>query len=282
MCHYFTLAKVEIVEELNKIMKIESTSSLEALVDSIKSQKKQMVFLIDEADSIVKHKERETITSTFRKLSQEGDCTFVLAGFWGLYEDVTMNYQSALKNFGEVIELKGLEEEACRDLMIKPMQRIGVEYENKTMVSKLIERCGRRANLIATVCDQVLKNSDNRIIGQEDIELSIDSERVRGLLSEWEFLAGEKLQNDINQLVVYLTYDKESFTLSDIVDLIKEQKIKVPIKQVEESLKIFVLAYIFKRTKNVYSYQVPLLKEYLLADPTDVENQLFGVLEGLN
>ena len=53
-----------------------------------------------------------------------------------------MDYHSPLKNFGEMIHLSKLEDEACRELMIKPMRRIEVEYEDLTLIDEVIAKCG--------------------------------------------------------------------------------------------------------------------------------------------
>jgi hypothetical protein len=249
-------------------MGLEEGANLEQIVHAIKSHEKRPVFLIDEADMFVKH-EKESgylITSVFRKLSQEGEATFVMAGFWTLYEYVTLDYQSPLKNFGKLITLAGLEKEACKQLMIEPMKRIGVSYENEAMVEATTKLCGYRANYIATVCDVVLKKLEHSVITEQNIEDALNDAVVDKMLKGWGSLSANKEANRLDRLIVYLTIEKESFRLGDVVEGLKEQGLNMDIEKINESLDRLVLGYVVEKLKGNYGHHVPLLKERLLED----------------
>ena len=264
-----------------EVLNLPENSTLNEIVKSIKAQKKKPIFLIDEADMFVKYeKERGyLITSVFRKLSQEGDAIFILAGFWTLYEYVVLDYKSPLKNFGKLITLGGLEKEACRELMIKPMQRIGVSYENGEIIDETIKLCGYRANYIAIVCDVVLKGLETDVITKADIENALDHDDIDKMLRGWGAMSDSKEANRIDRLIVYLTIEKESFRLGDVVELIKEQGLSIDIDKINESLDRLVLGYVVGKSKGNYVYRVPLLKQRLLED--DIEFNLEGEIEVL-
>jgi hypothetical protein len=286
-CYYITLDETgDVLRALceKEVLNLPENSTLDEIVKSIKAQKIKPIFLIDEADMFVKYeKERGyLITSVFRKLSQEGDAIFILAGFWTLYEYVVLDYKSPLKNFGKLITLGGLEEEACRELMIKPMQRIGVSYENDEIVDEIIKLCGYRANYIAIVCDVVLKGLETNLISKDEIENALDHDDIDKMLRGWGAMSANKEANRIDRLIVYLTIEKESFRLGDVVELIKEQGLSVDIDRINESLDRLVLGYVVGKSKGNYVYRVPLLKQRLLED--DIGFNLAGevdVLKGL-
>jgi hypothetical protein len=286
-CYYITLDETgDVLRALceKEVLNLPENSTLDEIVKSIKAQKIKPIFLIDEADMFVKYeKERGyLITSVFRKLSQEGDAIFILAGFWTLYEYVVLDYKSPLKNFGKLITLGGLEEEACRELMIKPMQRIGVSYENDEIVDETIKLCGYRANYIAIVCDVVLKGLETNLISKDEIENALDHDDIDKMLRGWGAMSANKEANRIDRLIVYLTIEKESFRLGDVVELIKEQGLSVDIDRINESLDRLVLGYVVGKSKGNYVYRVPLLKQRLLED--DIGFNLAGevdVLKGL-
>ncbi len=277
-CHYFSLEYGDILQELSIALKIDEKSNLEEIVSSIRGRKRKLIFLIDEADFLSEHSECMLISSTFRKLSQEGNAIFIFAGFWKLYQSITMNYHSPLKNFAELIHLGQLETQASKELMLKPMKRIDIDYEDATIIEKTIKRCGNRANLIAMVCDNVLKNLKSNTITKDNIDEAFNQENIYSSINEWQGLSSSKKENRINRLIVYLTFKLENFTLSDVVDLIKKQNIEFSIEEIETSLKQLDLSYVLKKEKNSYSYQVPLLKEFLLEDTDSMEISLYSLL----
>ena len=254
---------------------------LNEIVVAIKAQEKKPIFLIDEADMFVKNEKKQGyyITSVFRKLSQEGEAMFIMAGFWTLYEYVSLDYQSPLKNFGKLIVLEGLEVEACRELMIEPMGRIGVTYENEKMIDELVELCGRRANYIAIVCDVILQELEGSVIGEKDIAKALESQSVNRMIKDWESLSANKEKNRLDRLIVYLTIEKEKFRLRDVTKSIKEQGLKIDIERINESLERLVLGYVIGKVRGDYFYQIPLLKQKLLED--DLEILIEGEVEGL-
>jgi len=281
-CYYIALEDKELLPSIAECLGLEKSVNLEQIVQVIKSHKKRPIFLIDEADKFIKH-EKECdyrITSVFRKLSQEGNATFLLAGFWTLYEYVTLDYQSPLKNFGKLITLKGLDVNACRELMVEPMKRIGITYESESLVEETIKRCGYRANYIATVCDVALnKLKDGLIIGKKEIEEAVDDQDISNMLEGWGALSSDKEANRLDRLIVYLTIEKESFRLGNVVEGLEKYGLNIDIERVNESLDRLVLGYVLGKHKGNYSYQIPLLKERILED--DLDYLIDGEVNGL-
>ena len=279
-CHYFSLEYGDILQELSLALNIKKESTLEELSSTIKAKEKKQIFLIDEADFLSQNAQCMQISSTFRKWSQENNAIFILTGFWKLYQSVTMNYHSPLKNFAELIHLNALEEDACRELMIKPMQRLNIGYENPKIITKTIQRCGHRANLISMICDNVLKELKGNTITDKEISNSFNKENIYGTINEWQGLSADEKENRINRLIVYLTFENDYFTLREVVEKIKEQNLQLSIEEIETSLKQLSLGYVLKKEKNLYSYQIPLLKEFLVEDDNK-DILLFSIVKEL-
>ena len=280
-CHYFSLEHGDILQELSLALKIKKESTLEELTLTIKARKKKLIFLIDEADFLSQNTQCMQISSTFRKLSQENDAIFIFTGFWKLYQSITMNYHSPLKNFGELIHLKELEEDACQELMIKPMERLNISYEDPKVITRTIQRCGYRANLISMICDNVLKELKGNTITEKEVTNSFNKENIYTTVNEWQGLTSNEKENRINRLIVYLTFESNNFSLSDVVEKIKEKNLQLKIEEIESSLKQLNLSYVLKKEKNLYSYQIPLLKEFLLEDSKSTKISLFSIINEL-
>ncbi|CAA6815066.1 MAG: Unknown protein [uncultured Sulfurovum sp.] len=280
--HAFTLDESgDVMTALCKALNLVEGSSLEQVVDTIKAEKQKVIFLIDEADKFVQNEKENgyLLTSVFRKLAQEGEAMFILAGFWTLYEYVTLDYQSPLKNFGKLIILGGLEKEACRELMLEPMERIGIQYEDESIVEKTIELCGYRANYIATVCDVVLQSLEHSSISQKDVDDALESDAIDKMLKGWGAMSANEKVNRLDRLIVYMTIEKESFRLGDVVTAIKEKGLSIDTQKIDESLERLVLGYVVGKHKGNYTYRIPLLRERLLEEDLAflIEGEILGL-----
>jgi hypothetical protein len=261
-CYFVNLEakKGNIVLAMAQTLGLGREATLEDVYHYIYNNDKKMLLLIDEVDEFVApEKERgyETL-KTLKNLAEEGKATFVLAGYWTLYQYVVADYQSPLYNFGELIVLEGLEKEACRELMIEPMQRIGLRHENEAYLEEVIEACGQRANLIATICDEVLQEHKGKIIQKEELNKAMKSSAVRDKLLGWESL------EHLDKIIIYLTITQEHFEFDEVLRLLANEKVNVEASVVKKSLERLVIAYILKRDEEHFSYRVPLMKQSVL------------------
>ena len=181
-CRYLALATEVLVPRLASELGLSPETGLEQIAAHLAERKGRFLFLIDEADKFVRF-ERETdyhILDALHRMSEEGHCAFILAGFWELYEHAVLDYQSPLKNFAEVVQIGELETEACRQLATLPMQHMRLAYASPDLVDQLLEATGQRANLMAIVCDQILKQlkADQRIIEADDVQRSLYSDKT--------------------------------------------------------------------------------------------------------
>ncbi len=276
--YYITLSSSDIVREICDKLGLEN-STIEELEKFVLDAPKRIVFLIDEADKFIKEEKENDykITESFRKLSQEGKANFIITGFWTLYNNVYNDYQAPLKNFGEIIKIEGLEKEACSELIIKPMKRVGIYYEYEKDIDLLIKICGQRANLIAITCSEILKQLDGKVIKNKDIDQVIKNKNLDDDLKGWGALSSDKKANRLDRIIIYLTLQKEKFRLKDITEGLKENNLTVDIVDVEDSLNRLTLAYVIGKRQGNYFYRVPIFVEKMLEN--DIEILLDGDVE---
>lgn len=229
--------------------------------------RQQSILLIDEVDDFI-HQEAQNHYKTlhwFRNLSAEGHCYFILAGFWDLHQAIYADYHSPLKNFGETVRLGGLEAEACDALATEPMQALNIHYANPALIEQIIQQTGRRANLIANLCHQLLGILEQRrIIEAADLEQALDKTEIHDLiLGDWDKTEQEQ-QSSFLRIIVYLTVTQDDFSENELWQQL-DKWIDFPYQpqQVYQALSRLELAFILERKQDRYHYCVPLFYNLL-------------------
>jgi hypothetical protein len=260
-----------IVDSLAYELGLSYETELEQIAAHLAERKDRFLFLIDEADDFVRF-ERETDyqrLDALRRLSEEGHCAFILAGFWELYEHAVLDYHSPLKNFAEVVQIGELETEACRQLATLPMQHMRLAYANPDLVDRLLEATGKRANLMAIVCDQILKQlkADQRIIEADDVRRSLCSDKTFNALKGWETMTEDEQACRLDRIVVYATVHKERFDLAELVEIVNQHGLKPDGPKMEHSLARLALGFVLGRDDGGnYFYRVPLFREMIMKE----------------
>ncbi|MFO0761690.1 MAG: two-component regulator propeller domain-containing protein [Byssovorax sp.] len=228
------------------------------------AKKKTGVILIDEADGLVETDAAKgfPLLNAMRSLQAEGTCSFVLAGYLYLYREA-LNQRSPLFNFADRRLLGALEPEAARDLALVPMTRLGVDYADPALPTRIAERTGGYPSFIQLVCDAVLKElkGGDLTITAANVEQAEKSPRVRGELGDMFRLNAGK----ITQIAVYGLLDRESFTRADAEQALARTLGRAPLALVEQALlelRVFGLAV---EQDGRFTWAIPLLRDTLLA-----------------
>lgn len=274
--YYQPLSNATLIPRLAAALDLSESNSPQAFAQALearlKAEGKRYIFLIDEADLFIAHEQAQgyPILSVFRRLSEQGQCSFILAGFWQLYQHAVLDYQSPLRNFGEVLEVGALEQDACTQLATQPMQTLNLSYANPSLVQHLISQCGQRANLIAYVCHQIIQQLDasQRIIEAGDVQRVLAGRELQKRLAGWSVGSGETEQA-YDRLVVYSTVQQDSFTSSELMQQLDQQGVKFNGVELERALSRLELAFLLKKQQNCYSYCVPLFVEMLREDEVE-------------
>ena len=116
---------------LARLAGIEEGTPLSDLTTALRASaaERPRLILLDECDQFVAKDLAQNppfpVMDAMRRLSAGGNCHFIIAGFWQLYEVVHLTYHAPLRNFGETLTLGGLEPEAAHALLREPMEVLG-------------------------------------------------------------------------------------------------------------------------------------------------------------
>lgn len=262
-CVYLSLRDHRLTLRLALELGMAEDTGIDALVAELSARAagRGLLLLIDETDLFLRAESAQGYPQlgALRALSEEGRCHFMLAGFWDLYEAVTLDFASPLRNFGEVIHVGSLEEEACRALATEPMARLGVHYASPDLPRRLVAACGRRANLVALACQQLLSQLDRgqRVLDAAQVHAALVSEPVIDALAGWARLSPDPIACRIDRIVVYqvaaaqLTGSGErGIALVDLLATFDAAGARVDPEQVRQALARLQLAYVIRRESD--------------------------------
>ena len=268
--YYLSLSSEVLVPRLAARLGLPREAGLDDISSHIAGKGRRFVFLIDEADLFIKHEKENgyRILNMLRRLSEEGHCSFILAGFWHLYEHAVLDNLSPLKNFAEIIRIGALETEACRQLVTVPMQSMGLQYENPGLVDQLLEATGRRANLLAIACYQIIEKlqGDQREIGKNDVQQALNREKIFNALKGWDAMTDDEQACRLDRIIVWSTVEMERFSFAELMALLNKQRVKAETSRIEKSLARLELGFVLGKDEGVYYYRVPLFRKMILVD----------------
>ena len=268
-CHYLSLSDENTIAPLAKQLGLPDNADSRLILTTLdnKEQYRHRLLLIDEADMFVKQEAKHNypILYQFRTLSEEGRCYFIFAGFWTLYQYASTVYQSPIKNFAETLSIGALESDACQELITQPMAALNISYESDELTQRIIGDTGGRANLIAIICNDILKDIDmtRRIIQADQIERAIDGTNIRDALGGWGAITKDPDTNRLDRIIVYATIQQDEFTLAELMDNLDRLHVNYEAEQLRQSLQRLELAFIVGREQNRYFYRVPLFQRMI-------------------
>ena len=230
--------------------------------------KRRLMLLIDEADLLLREEARcgYPLLSRLRAIADEGLCHFMLAGFWDLYAAVALDFASPMRNFGEVIRLGALEADACSALATEPLARLGVRFAQPALVERLVEACGRRANLIAIACQQALEllGPGQREIDADLLQRCLQGEPLADALAGWSRLSPEPLDCTLDRAIVYRVaqlslQDQPGLRMADWLDQLDAAQATPGAERVRRAFARLQLAWVLQRGEaEQWHFAVPL------------------------
>ncbi|MFY3382891.1 AAA family ATPase [Paracidovorax sp. MALMAid1276] len=276
VCHYVSLRDHRLAPRMALQFGLAADTPLEAIVDHLQAQYqgKRLVLLIDEADQFFRAESASGYAqlSALRALSEEGRCWFMLAGFWDLYATAVLDYQSPLRNFGEVLAIGGLERAACRELATEPLRRLRLGFDNERLVDRLIDASGQRANLVAILCQECLEAlaPGERVIEKRHLDQALASQAVQDALAGWGRLSHDEAACRIDRIVVYHTAQTGHSSLAALVQRLQGHGITADAQALRQSLARLQLAYVLRKHEGgEYRFAIPLLQDQF--EPSEVE-----------
>lgn len=262
-CVYVVLRDHRLLPRLAAQSGLPLDSDLSTVVAELVRQQggKRLLLLIDEADPFFRADAARDYAelSAMRALSEEGRCHFLLAGFWDLYAAAALDYQSPLRNFGEVVSVGGLEAEACRELATVPLGVLNLRFADHALVERIVQQSGRRANLIAILCQECLEALDRggRAIESGDVERALNSQAVLDALAGWGRLSHDERASRLDRIVVYRVAAQTGTSLADMVELLRPWA-NIEVEMLRRSFARLQLAYVLDKHGERFFFAVPL------------------------
>jgi hypothetical protein len=150
--------------------------------DLQKRDDKDLIFVFDEFDRLldfdIRQKSSETLLRTFRSMSQEKRCQFILGGERLILERLD-HPNSALYNFATALISPGLLDFTITErLVVEPLTLIGVQLDNpKDIADYIYEHTSGHPNLIQVLCGGLIKEAN--ALGKRQISLAMVKQQCR-------------------------------------------------------------------------------------------------------
>lgn len=275
-CHYLSLRDHRLAPRLALQFGLAPDTPLDAVIAHLGEchAGKRLFLLIDEADLFFRDESANGYAqlSTLRALSDEGRCWFMLAGFWDLYATAVLDYQSPLRNFGEVITIGGLERDACRDLATVPLARLRLGFAGSPLVDEVVEASGQRANLVAIICQECLEALEpgERSIERRHLDRALRSRAVDDALAGWGRLTHDEAACRIDRAIVYHAARHGRTTLAELVSLFQQAGSGVAVDALTRGLARLQLAHVLRRDGVYFGFAIPLFERQFEPGELDV------------
>jgi hypothetical protein len=171
-------------------------------------------------------------------------------------------YFAPIRNIGETLVLGPLEPEACRALLKEPMESFGISYADDRLIDQIMDRTGRRPNLLNIISNQILREvGPSAIVDEKLVEWALSSGAVNDALEGWRSLSWDKRACQVDRIIVYAMLRNDSFFLSDVISAIKAHNFDATTEELRLSLQRLNLAFILKEERNRYAWRVPLFRD---------------------
>ena len=266
-CHYYSIERRDLRVVLSRGLGLAAEASWDEVYEQLRRPEGgcYRLWLLDEMDVFVQQdaKQGYPVLQEFRNLASEQCCYFILAGFWHLYESGLLGFHSPLRNFGETLQIGALEPDACRQLITQPMQHLNLRYAAPELVQQIVDDTGRRANLIAIVCNEIVRRIDagSRVIEATHVQQALDSREVATALEGWRELSGnDQDANRLDRMVVYVMAEVGECTQIDLMRRLDDLHYPYVLEDLHRCLLRLELAFILYRHDGRYGFQVPLFQ----------------------
>ncbi len=285
VCHYVSLRDHRLAPRLAAQFALDVHTPLDGVIAHLQAQdpRKRIYLLVDEADQFFRDQSRSHYAglAALRALSDEGRCCFILAGFWDLYEAAVLDYQSPLRNFGEVLAIGALEHDACLRLATEPLQRLRLAFAHPGLAERLAQASGQRANLVSILCQECLEalQGGERAIELRHLNQALASQAVQDTLAGWSRLSSDPTACRLDRIAVYHTARHGCTGLAPLNALLEAHGIPGQARALQTSLARLQMAYVLRRQEAEYRFAVPLLQQQF--EPSEVEVLLAQELQAL-
>lgn len=257
----------QIVAELDirSSQKINISTFHDFMVRMKAKYKKNLVLILDEIDELLEYDKtcNWQLSRIFHTLASEDVCKIVVAGFRRLYREINHQHSPLFKYY-ERIPLKELDDIAARQLILEPMDDIGIKIRDRSGVSeKIMELTANHPQFIQFLCSQIIDLINKEKRNEVTIEDVLTVEKQD---EYFHFVMDTLLMNTdhFQQLIVYEMAEDEYFDDVMICEKVKNNyQIPLSINSIQRDCLELELANILKREREGYKFAYPALPKIL-------------------
>ncbi len=235
--------------------------------------KGSIFFLLDEFDALLKVPFGQSyLLDQLRAASNSGHCRFVIAGFREVLNAFS-DQNSPLYNFANPLRLKEFSRDETNNLILAPMESLGVHFERRNeVVDRIYDETGGQPNLIQHYCAILVEKMDRRqerVISIDDLATVYEDEDFRAFVLN----TFNDNTSHLEKALVYIVLLDASaqsqaaaearFTLEEMDNALQERGIDVLLSDLEGSCRQLELAGIFAKQGVHYHFATPVFPDVL-------------------
>ncbi len=266
---------------------------IQELAMKYREKKQKLLFVFDEIDSVIvfDRKNDFALLEVFRVLANEGFTQFIVAGFAELFR-AKRELHSPLYNFGDIIQLGPLNEDAALTLVTEPMKSIGLNYKHPTSAKTILHYTSGHPSLTQYFCQRLVKavekrngKKDRRTILKKDIESVYDNEYKKFIINDIYMLRTTEIppmQELIIVLLVEAFPDNKHSTFETIRERLKNVGVSLSDSQLTANLQELEIRYILVEEANGrYTFPLEMFPD-ILRNRFDLEEYKQTLLKKLS
>jgi hypothetical protein len=225
------------------------------------------VILLDEADKLIESDQSAgyPIFNTLRALSNADRCRFVLCGERALRAERT-NPDSPLYNFGSEMLIGRLERHAVKELVTKPMSRLGITLDDESaMIRRIWDFTSGHPCVVQSLCQQLLRHlgqRGDRLLSPGDVEAIVTDPRF--LRKDFLDVYWERATVLERLCSLVMAANQDARTLTTVREVLTSLGVEATLNQVDDALERLVdLRNILERTVKGYEFAVAAFPEVI-------------------
>jgi hypothetical protein len=233
---------------------------------------RKIIFLLDEIDNlIIMQRGFWELFRMLRASANKGFCQYIMAGFReAMVEQASL--ESPFFNFAQEVRLNEFKLKQAQELIVTPMENLGVHFRNKEgVVGQIYEETAGHPNLIQYYCTILLRSLDLDQMGRREIGLDnlIDVYNDEGFKRYLMTSFMENTRNREKALVYAVLLQINGgrlggFSQSAMDAALRKQGIVLPQNMLNAACEVLKLAGIFDQRGKDYFFTSPVFAKVLL------------------
>jgi hypothetical protein len=235
-----------------------------------------LTILVDELDRLLAHiSDRGSLFDVLRSVSIAGKARFIMAGFRRAIAAST-NKMSPFYNMGATIRLGRLTRSEVEHMVLAPMERLRIEFQDRDgVVNRIYRETAGLPNYVQFYCKALLEQLDEqrrRTIREDDLRSVFENREFRDFVLDTFISNTEPLER---ALVYALVAENEGlngrrFSQRLMDQILKKRKLALKYERLDRACRNLEVAGVFNQDKKDFEFAAPLF-QHMLRETRDVE-----------